>query len=173
MNKLLVLIIIFGLVAMGGCSKREDVVGGPKEKNEAVPNEVKQTTSEYGAKTNHETRLLAGEIGSSSSWGSGWLDLATVTDFAAGDVLRLRIGGTAGKILVRLLPEGSFPDTSVGIIGSGAVTVPKNRIVEVVLDNDRKGIIQISVHGGPNPWGRFPLGSGNGPATLESATLVR
>ncbi len=122
--------------------------------------------------TGASIQTLAGESGSSPRWGSGWLDLATITDFAAGDLLRLRIGGTASKVLVRLLPEGKFPDSSVGILG-GPVTVPENRIVEVVLDKDRKGIIQISVHGGPNPWGKFPLGGGNGLATIDSAEIQR
>jgi hypothetical protein len=173
MYKLFVLIVMFGLVFMSGCNKREGDTGETKKKNGAVSKEVIQPSSKGVTKANPETKLLEGGIGSSSKWGSGWLDLASVTDFAAGDILRLRIGGTASKVLVRLLPEGSFPDSSVGIVGSGAITVPKNRIVEVALDNDRKGIIQISVHGGPNPWGSFPLGEENGPATLESATIVR
>lgn len=168
MNKILMSVLVLSLMAMDGCSKREKGAGEPPGKNGVVSKEPIRTAP--GAET--ETRPLAGEIGSSSHWGSGWLDLATVTDFAAGDVLRLRIGGTASKVLVRLLPEGKFPDSTVGIVG-GAVTVPENRIVEVVLDEDRKGIIQISVHGGPNPWGGFPLGGGNGPATLEAARLVR
>lgn len=117
-------------------------------------------------------KLLAGKYGSSSEWGSGWLDLATTTNFMRGDRLRLTIGGTADTILVRLLPKGKSPGSSVGIV-AGAITVPENRIVEVVLDTDRKGIIQISVHGGPKPWGKFPLGGGNGAATLETAELIR
>ncbi|MDD5719232.1 MAG: hypothetical protein PHQ53_06055, partial [Candidatus Krumholzibacteria bacterium] len=116
-------------------------------------------------------RVLAGEIGSSSQWGSGWLDLAMVTDFTKGDVLRLRIGGSAKKVVVRLLPKTEPQETSAGIIG-GAVVVPESRVVEVILDTDRKFIKQISVHGGTNPWGKFPLGSSNGPATLETAELV-
>jgi len=172
MNKFFVLIIVLGLVAMNGCSKSDEGTGEPGGKNKAVSNEAIQTASEGKTEENSEPRLLAGETGLSPRWGSGWLDLPTVTDFAAGDVLQLRIGGTAAKVLVRLLPEGTFPDSSVGIVG-GAVIVPENRIVDIVLDNDRKNIIQISVHGGPNPWGRFLLGGGNGPATLESATLVR
>ncbi len=172
MNRFFVLIVVLVLVAMNGCSKSDEGTGELGGKNKAVSNEAIRTASEGETEANPEPRLLAGEIGSSPRWGSGWLDLATVTDFTAGDVLRLRIGGTASKVLVRLLPEGKFPDSSVGIVGS-AVTVPENRIVEVVLDNDRKNILQISVHGGPNPWGMFPLGGGNGPATLESATLVR
>ena len=122
--------------------------------------------------TEEKPQLLVGETGSSSRWGSGWLDLATTTDFARGERLRLRIGGTASKILVRLLTKGKPPDSSVGIVG-GAITVPKDRIAEVLLDTDRKDIIQISVHGGPNPWGRFPLGGSNGPATLEAVELIR
>lgn len=121
---------------------------------------------------NASTKLLVGETGFSSRWGSGWLDLATVTDFEKGHRLRLTIGGTAKNILVRLLAKGQFPDSSSGIVG-GTVTVPQNRVVEVELQTDRKNIIQISVHGGPNPWGRFPLGGGNGPATIEAAYLIR
>lgn len=115
---------------------------------------------------------LAGATGSSSQWGSGWLDFAPPVDFTKGERLRLLIGGTANKILVRLLPKGASPDTSTGIVG-GAFDVPKSRIVEVTLPQDRKQIVQISVHGGPNPWGKFPLGGGNGPATIESAERIK
>ena len=116
-------------------------------------------------------KSIGGKSGSSSRWGSGWLDLEPVTDFAKGDRLRLTIGGTATKIFVRLLPKGESPGESIGIIG-GVMTVPNNRIVEVTLAADRKQIIQISVHGGPNAWNRS-LGGGNGPATLEAAELIR
>ena len=115
---------------------------------------------------------LAGAPGSSSKWGSGWLDLAPPVDFTKGERLKLVIGGSADKILVRLLPKGASPDTSDGIIGE-AINVPKSRIVEVTLPEDRKQIVQISVHGGPNPWGKFPLGGGNGPATIESANRMK
>lgn len=152
----------------------EEEAPAVKEETEApaekAPAEEMEAASE--GETEAETKFLDGEIGSSSRWGSGWLDLATTTNFMRGDRLRLKIGGTADKILVRLLPKGGSPDSSVGIIG-GAIIVPENRIVEVVLDTDRKEIIQISVHGGPNPWGKFPLGGGNGPATLETAELIR
>ena len=117
-------------------------------------------------------QTLAGATGSSSQWGSGWLDLAPPVDFAKGEHLKLLIGGSADKILVRLLPRGASPDMPVGIIG-GAINVPKSRIVEVTIPEDRRQVIQISVHGGPNPWGEHPLGGGNGPATIESAERVR
>ena len=117
-----------------------------------------------------EGEPLAGQTGYSEQWGSGWLDLAPATNFEKGTVLRLKIGGTAKKILVRLLSKGHLPSVSDGIIGD-AMTVPENRIVEVKLDFPVKEVIQISVHGGPNPWGEHPLGGANGPATLEAAWL--
>ena len=115
---------------------------------------------------------LAGATGSSSQWGSGWLDLAPPVDFTKGERLKLLIGGTANKILVRLLPKGALPDMSAGIVG-GAIDVPKSRIVEVTLPQNRKQVVQISVHGGANPWGKFPLGGGNGPATIESVDRMK
>lgn len=117
------------------------------------------------------TQYLTGEYDSSSRWKSGWLDLAKVTDFSVGDRLQLTIGDTAEKIIVRLLAKGQSPDSSSGIVG-GTVTVPQSRVVEIELHTDLRGIIQISVHGGTNPWGRFPLGGGNGSATLEAAYLI-
>jgi len=118
-------------------------------------------------------RSLVGKIGSSLEWGgSGWLDLDTPTDFVKGDRFRVKIVGTAAKILIRLLPKGIPPGLPQEIIGS-AITVPESRIVEVSLDTDFKGIIQISVHGGPNPWGMYPLGANNGPAALAAAELCR
>jgi hypothetical protein len=117
-------------------------------------------------------QTLAGATGSSSQWGSGWLDLAPPVDFAKGEHLKLFIGGSAEKIIVRLLPKEASPDSSVGVI-AGVVSVPKSRIVEVTVPENRKQVVQISVHGGPNPWGKFPLGGGNGPATIESAERVK
>jgi hypothetical protein len=114
-------------------------------------------------------RLLSGDIGVSSRWRSGWLDLDTVTDFQKGDRLEIEIGGTAQRILVRLLPKGESPDESIGIIG-GVVEVPVDRRVTVTIPDTWKDVVQISVHGGPNPWNRG-LGHNNGPATLVSARL--
>ena len=169
---LLLAVFVSSHLAMSGCSKNGDVASDPGGTNSVVSTNAKPTSPNDKNDATTEPRLLAGEKGSSSRWGSGWLDLATAMDFAAGDVLRLRVGGTAGKVLVRLLPDGEFPDSSDGIVG-GVVTVPENRIVEVTLNEDRKGIIQISVHGGPSPWDKYPLGSGNGSAMLEEAILVR
>lgn len=109
---------------------------------------------------------LPGSIGQSTQWQSGWIDLSTMTDFKAGETLALSIGGTAKNIIVRLLSKGVAPDTPSGVDG-GVVAVPEDRIVKIKLKEDHKNVIQISVHGGPNPWGLFPLGGGNGPATLQ------
>jgi len=164
MKKIALAICIALLLSLGGCGERQrsEQRGSMSEKDK-----VALTQS-----TGTSVQTLIGETGSSSRWGSGWLDLATNTDFTKGDRLRLTIGGTALRILLRLLPRGQSPDESVGIVG-GPIAVPESRIVEISLNTDRRGIIQISVHGGPNPWGKFPLGGGNGPATLEAAELVR
>lgn len=114
---------------------------------------------------------LACATGSNSQWGSGWCNLAPPVDLARGDRLRMLIGGTAKKILVRLLPKGQAPDTATGIVG-GAIDVPGTRIVEVTLPEDRRQIAQISVHGGPTPFD-VPLGGGNGAATLVSVDVSR
>lgn len=124
---------------------------------------------QLGVSKTTKCKSLDGKIGSHSEWGSGWLNLATLTDFVNGDRLRLRIGGTAARILVRLLPNGISSDSQQGLIG-GVITVPSNRIIEIRLETDHKGIIQISVHGGPKPW-TISLGPNNGPATLEAAEL--
>ena len=108
---------------------------------------------------------LKGEMGSSRKWGSGWLDLSGMVNFQKGDRLELQIGGTAKKVLVRLLAKGVSPDSPSGIVG-GPINVPSNRIVELRLDSDYESIIQISVHGHSNPWGLYDLGAENGPATL-------
>ncbi len=113
---------------------------------------------------------LLGKIGSSTPWGSGWIDLEAPTVFLKGDRIRIKVGGSASKVLVRLLPKGRSPDTSAGRIG-GTITVPEGRIVEVTLTYDRKEIIQVSVHGGPKPW-NISLGGGNGPATIEEEPLL-
>jgi len=169
MKRLIVAVSVCSLlIAVGTSCKKKTEQKPPQEQIEAPAPEPEKI-----AKLDSISVVdLIGETGSSWHWGSGWLDLATPTDFMKGDRLRLKIGGTATKILVRLLPKGISPDLPQGIIG-GVITVPESRIVEVSLDTDHKEIIQISVHGGPNPWGMYPLGGSNGPATLAAAELCR
>ncbi|MCP4367382.1 MAG: hypothetical protein GY797_04590 [Deltaproteobacteria bacterium] len=121
---------------------------------------------------NEAWEIINGTTGSLPQYGVGWLDLDNITDFKEGDKLRLRIGGEAKRVLVRLLPKTSFPDSSDGVVGR-AIDVQENRIVVVVLKSDRSAIKQVSVHGGSNPWGKYSLGESNGNATLEEVQLTR
>ena len=90
-----------------------------------------------------------------------------MTSFKRGDQLQLRVGGTAHSILVRFLSKGDNPNDPVGIDG-GVVKVSEDRVVQVTLEEDHADVVQISVHGGPNPWNLYPLGGDNGPATILS-----
>ena len=113
---------------------------------------------------------LIGEPGMSQKWGAGWLALAEPINFKKGDKLRLKIGGTAKTILVRLLPKNEFPDLPVGIV-TDLIKVPIDRIVEIELGQPYEGIIQISVHGGSQAW-HYNLGGDNGPASLYFVELI-
>ncbi len=141
---------------------------------EALQNRVDkvQDTLQKVSATARSTAIVAGKIGESDRWGSGWIDLDTATEFRKGEKLRLKVGGTASKILVRLLAEGQSPDSTSGVIQT-AISVPQNRTVVVELQKNYSRIVQVSVHGGPNPWGTFPLGKENGPASLQSLELIR
>ena len=114
---------------------------------------------------------LRGTTGKDPRWYSGWLDLASVTNFAKGDQLRLSIGGSATKVVIRLLDDPRKADSAEGVIG--VFSVGSDRIVRITLDIDYKGIQQISAHGGPSPWNLYDLGGGNGPATLTAAQVIR
>ena len=114
--------------------------------------------------------VLRGVVGKDLHWGSGWIDLAP-TNFFKGDQLQLSVGGTAKKVVVRLLEDPLRADSSEGVVGVFAVG--QDRVVRVPIDADRRGIRQLSVHGGPNPWGQYDLGQGNGPATLSGVEVIR
>lgn len=118
-------------------------------------------------------RLLSGEKRYFTKWYSGSLDLDSPRDFKAGEKLRLSIGGNASKIKIRFLPKGIFlPDSTAGLL-KDVFAVPKSRLIEVEFSKDRSQIVHISVHGGPNPWGKYPLGNYNGPATLDSVEIIQ
>lgn len=136
---------------------------------EASRNVPRETETQAPASTSLQS--LQGSIGSSTRWGSGWIDLDVVTSFKRGEKLQIRVGGTAHSILVRFLPEGSNPNDPVGIDG-GIIKVPENRIVQVTLEEDHDNIEQISVHGGPNPWDLYPMGDDNGPATIQKVQRI-
>ena len=114
----------------------------------------------------HAAETMPGTVGASTQYGSGWIDFWQPVDFSRGERLRLVIGGTATKVLVRMLSKGQSREGSEGLLG-GVIDVPKTRVVELSLGENRGQVVQISVHGGPNPWGKFPM-PGNGPATLQA-----
>ena len=109
---------------------------------------------------------VACQPGVSPQWGSGWCDFSTSVAFKKGERLRLAVGGSATKVIVRLLPKGGDPNTTIGVI-STPFTVPSDRFLVVTMPSAAPAIIQISVHGGKSPWGQYPLGAGNGPATIS------
>lgn len=97
---------------------------------------------------------------------SGWCDFSTPVAFKKGERLRLAVGGSAKKVIVRLLPKGGDPNTTLGVIPT-PFTVPPDRFLVVTVPSDAPAIIQISIHGGKNPWGQYPLAAGNGAATIS------
>lgn len=115
---------------------------------------------------------LEGEIGLSERWGSGWLDFAKPQSFHTGDSLIIIVGGTADKIVLRLLSAGKDQNSPSGVVGR-IHQVNDNGEVHAKLSRDYPNIIQISVHGGENPWGVYPLGASNGAAIIQSATLIK
>src|SRR5882672_11219933 len=117
------------------------------------------------------SEALHGSVGKDPMWNSGWIDFVQPASFFKGDQLRLSVGGTATKVVVRLLDDSRRADSPEGVVG--VFTVGPDRIVRITLDVDYKGIQQISVHGGPNPWKLYDLGGGNGAATLSSAQVIR
>ena len=110
--------------------------------------------------------------GRSGRWGSGWMEFDERLDLYKGDALLIKVGGTAQRVLVRLLPHGKSADFPIGILPD-RLEVPPNREILVESREDYKGISQISVHGGPKPWGKYSLGENNGPATIEDFRIKR
>lgn len=110
---------------------------------------------------------LAGTHGVSNRWGSGWINLQQTTDFSKGDRIRLKVGGSATRVLVRFLTDLELADEPLGIDG-GVQNVPDSRVVDLTLTTSHPGTRQISVHGGHRAWD-WSLGGDNGPATLETA----
>lgn len=116
--------------------------------------------------------LLSLTTGSSKKFNSGWVNLVESVDIHKGDKLVLDIGGTAKRVIIRLLPKGKSSDLSVGILPV-VYEVPTNRNLAIELTDEHLGVSQISVHGGPKPWDKFPIEVDNGPATLESVRIQR
>lgn len=156
-------IVLFAFIVVS-CNSRNN------SKSPTNNDSPQQVTSEQSTATNSVSTktVLSGNIGSAPEWGSSWIDL-TPMDFKENDSLILDVAG-ASILLVRLLDINGSPDQPVGIIGKYEV---KNGIVSVSISQSYTGIKQISVHGGENPFGKYPLRAGNKPATLQKVILIR
>ena len=128
---------------------------------------------------NYETTDLRGEIGSDARSSSAWISLPTSKDFRKGEKLRLILGTTAStrkkpatKVLIRFLREDDDENEPVGIITPNGISVPDDRVIEVAIPANFAKVRVISIHGGPNPWKRFPLGEDNGLPTLVRVELI-
>jgi len=108
--------------------------------------------------------------GTGTGWQASWIDLKPGASFKKGDILRIKVEGSAENLLVRLLPVTSQPSSSDGIEG-GVRKVPANRMIDVKLERDHPNIKQISLHAGPEAWGR-PLGPNNASVRLVSVERV-
>jgi len=126
------------------------------------------TTPVAATEAPSEWKQLKGTSGSSDRWGSGWLDLEVVRDFAEGTQLRLQVGGSAKTIAIRLLGVDQSPDDKSGIIGQ--YDVPGDRLVTAKLSASYEKIKQISVHG-KYAWNMYG-GPKNGPATVLRIEVI-
>lgn len=110
-------------------------------------------------------------LGTSERWNSGWCDLEPPVTFSNGICLKLGIGGTATKVVVRILGNGQDPNQPVGI-ATDAMSIPTDRQLIINLKRQYPNSSQVSVHGGKAAW-HIKLGDSNGPATLDSVEQVQ
>ena len=115
---------------------------------------------------------LQGSIGqgSGSRWRASWMDLSSVRDFHRGDRLRVRVQGTAERVLVRLLPKDASSDLPAGLVGS-VMRVPPGGVLDVPLAENHPSVKQISVHSGLEAFGQA-LNSTDGGAAIVSVEMA-
>lgn len=170
MSRSLCLVGFFAFLA-SSCATRPSITKSEDQNPKAQDNASNSVHAASAVQDSQNTKptwtRIPGTPGADPRYGSGFLDLASLATFAQGEKLRLRIGGTAEKVVVRLLPAGQNPSEAVGIIDTFAV--PKDRVLVLTLESEHPNVRQVSVHGGPRPWDLYDLGGGNGPATLLSA----
>lgn len=116
-------------------------------------------------------QALGCSYGWSDQWGSGWCDIQPPMNLVDGSCIKLSIGGTANKVLVRVLRDGENPNVAIGLLGD-PLSVPKDRKIIIKLGRTYSNVVQISVHGGRKPW-NISLGNNNGPAKLDLAESVK
>jgi proline racemase len=109
---------------------------------------------------------LSGNIssGSGPTWQASWIDLIRPTSFARGETLKITIRGNAEHVAIRLLPSGATPSSGEGVVGD-IRKVPQDGVLLVQLPEERRNVVQISVHAGEWAW-NINLGPKNGTVTL-------
>jgi hypothetical protein len=125
------------------------------------------------------TTDLPGEVGSDARSASTWIWLSSRWDLRKGQRLRLILGRPAGprkktakKVVVRFLRDDDDESKPVGVITPTGISVPEDRVLDVAIPADFANVRVISIHGGENPWKRFPLGKNNGLPVLIRAELI-
>ena len=153
----------FGVLLLGACGAQNV----PPEATAPEQSEIVRDTAAAAAEPLACDYVpLAGGFGIGPD-GNAWLDLQEVRDFPAGSQIRLKTGGNAQEILVRLLPDGEDPNEAVGVVGGFAI--PEDREIAIVLDEAYSSVVQVSIHGG-QPW-EFVLEGQNGAPTLQEVAI--
>lgn len=133
---------------------------------------VSASISFPGIVSSQECASLSGQQGSSNQWGSAWLELSQAVDLASGEKVQIQLGGEADAVIVRLLLRGQDPGMRVGVL-SKPLRVTEDNVVSMPINSEVRSVVQISVHGGPSPWGMDDLGQSNGAALINSVCIVR
>jgi hypothetical protein len=105
--------------------------------------------------------------------GTSWIEFEQAKNLTGGTAIKLVLKPTGVKrVLVRLLRAGNSPDKQDILVGRIPEPVRPDGVVKVHLTQNYDNIIQLSVHGNPNPFD-IPLGVDNGPAAIIYAELIR
>jgi hypothetical protein len=93
--------------------------------------------------------------------------------FAAGTKFTITFDDTlpnhGDKVYIRLLHQGASPSDDEEEVGTFDI---KTNLVEFTLDHDYPNIVQVSAHGGPNPFGTHDLGPGNGAVRVKRVDTI-
>lgn len=163
------MIILVASYLLFSCTRKNEDVHMATNDTETQEHVVNPVRNDVGAVTQQE---LFGTIGMSAQWKSAWIDFDKPMNFRRGDRLRISLGGNASKVIVRLLSVREDANSPAGVVGR-PMSVDLNGEVVVELHNDYTGIKQISVHGGENPWGVYPMQPGNGAPVIQHVYLNR
>lgn len=117
------------------------------------------------------SQIIQGILGNSSTSCSSWLDINPPMEFKSGEKIKIRLIQKPTKVLIRFLPFSGDPNDYKQLEG-GPIDFPKNEDLVIELQQNHPETKQISVHGGPKPWGIFDLGAGNGCPVIDRIERV-